>query len=108
MIFFNKLPPLITLFVFSFQLIFADVTHEAPVLLPKTEEHGEERLVEEITPPAPHALIDLDDHNKKKNPSRAKYSSLGLFLFNTLMFTVGMIVVKTMPGKKINSSIDQK
>ena len=94
--------PAATLFVFSFQVIFADISHEAPILLPKKEEQGEERLVEEIAPPAPHALIDLDDHKKKKNQSRAKYSSLGLFLFNTLMFTAGMIVVKTMPGKNVD------
>ncbi len=85
--------------------MFGDISHEAPVLLPKSTEHGEhgeEKLVEEIAPPASPALIDLDDHKKKKNPSRAKYSSLGLFLFNTLMFTAGMIVVKTMPEKKVD------
>lgn len=101
MIFFNKLTLATTLFVFSFQLIFADVVHEAPVLLQKTEESGEERLVEEITPPPSPALIDLDDTKKAKPTKRAKYESLGLFLFNALMFTAGMIVVKTMPGKKV-------
>lgn len=91
------------LFTFSFQLVFADVTHENPVLLPKTEEKGEEILDEEIAPPPPPALIDLDV-NQNKPPVTTKWSSLGLFLVNTLMFTAGMIVVKTLPAKEVESS----
>ena len=103
MISLKKLTSSLLLFTFSFQLLFADVTHDAPVLLPKTEDHGEEVLEEEIAPPPPPALIDLDS-NQNKPPATTKWSSLGLFLFNTLMFTAGMIVVKTLPAKEVESS----
>jgi hypothetical protein len=80
--------------LFMTNSLFADVT--------QSEENKKETILEEeiAPPPLPSALIDLNQNNKEEK-KRAKYSSLYLFLFNVVMFTTGMVVVKNITGTKV-------
>ncbi|MCH9811599.1 hypothetical protein K0U07_02405 [bacterium] len=96
----------LTLCAFCGNTLFAETIESAPMLLPKEEKKPvvEERLEEQIAPPGPPALIDLQQREVQKPKTfKDKYASLGLFLFNTAMFIAGVTVVKTLPGKKVHN-----
>jgi len=56
-------------------------------------------LEEEIEPAPPPALIDLS--TEEKADAKGGYASLYLLVFNIVMFTTGMLIVKTTKGSKV-------
>ena len=88
------------LLTFSISAVFA--SEDEMMIFPSTEKDTEntEKLEEEVIPPPPAALIDLD-HKNKKIKKTPKYGTLALFVFNIAMFTAGMAMVKAITGKKV-------
>ncbi len=89
----------IPLLKFIFLLVFSSTSllADAAIVSPSP---GKEVLEDQDgPPPGPAALIDLNKNNnqQKKEPT---YSGMYLFLFNIVMFTTGMVVVKNITGKK--------
>ena len=83
------------LITFSTSSLLADMENS---ISPKEE--NKEVLEDEVEPLPIPTLIDLTER-KKQGGKPAKYSALALLVFNIVMFTAGMALVKSIDGKDV-------
>ena len=63
---------------------------------------NKEALDEVDAPPPPPALIDLETNAPKSSTDISNIGQAGLILFNVIMFTTGIVLVKGTSGKKVH------
>lgn len=62
----------------------------------------QEELQEEESPLPPPALFEVGAHSKKDPSDISSLAKSGLIIFNAIMFTTGIVLVKGTSGKKVD------